>query len=243
VSRNRCTVCRLRTAARKRSGLIRFLASRSTLLCCQPIPNLYAKFLGALYAPNSSCKIRAHKSGVSYFIGEPTHGCEPEIDGGGDVMSLFERNAVPSNYGLVESQPGFGAVPFDKFANGVIVGALRTLEVRLLRTADFDCSRSGSFKTVFGVRLRLFFAISAVCTIGRCGTPVTARLQYAAVFLGLYSRDSLGAESNLISGSERSQSPMPGTRVCARRALMTCKHAIPGLRKGHVNLYSSFTYS
>jgi len=33
-----------------------------------------------------------------------------------------------------------------------------------------------------GVRLHLFFAISAVCTIGRCATRVTVRLQYAAAF-------------------------------------------------------------
>jgi len=32
-------------------------------------------------------------------------------------------------------------------------------EVRLFRTADFDCSRSGSLRTVFGVRLRLLFAM------------------------------------------------------------------------------------
>ena len=31
--------------------------------------------------------------------------------------------------------------------------------MRLLRTADFDCSRSGSFKTVLGLRLRLFFGM------------------------------------------------------------------------------------
>ena len=88
-------------------------------------------------------------------------------------MSLFERNAVPSNYGLVESPPGFGAVPFDKFANGVILGALRTQGGGLFGTADFDCPISGSRKTVFAVRLRLFSPISAVCTIGRCGIPVT----------------------------------------------------------------------
>jgi len=52
-----------------------------------------------------------------------------------------------------------------------------------LRTDDFDCSRSGSFKTAFGVRLRLFFAISPVCTIGRYATPVIARLQYADEFV------------------------------------------------------------
>src|SRR5260370_37612966 len=32
-------------------------------------------------------------------------------------------------------------------------------DVRLLKTADFDCSRSGNLRTVFGTRLRLLFAI------------------------------------------------------------------------------------
>ena len=36
--------------------------------------------------------------------------------------------------------------------------------MRLSRTADFDCSRSGSFKTDLGLRLRLFFAIPEYCT-------------------------------------------------------------------------------
>jgi hypothetical protein len=35
-------------------------------------------------------------------------------------------------------------------------------EVRLLRTADFDCSRSGSFRTVFGLSLRFLLAMPAV---------------------------------------------------------------------------------
>ena len=60
---------------------------------------------------------------------------------------------------------------------------LELADVKLFKTADFDCSRSGSFKTAFGVRLRLSFAISVVCTIGRCATPVIARQQYAAFLI------------------------------------------------------------
>src|SRR5262245_42377416 len=53
-----------------------------------------------------------------------------------------------------------GAIPVDEFANCVGVGSL---ELKLLRTADFDCSRSGSFRMVLGALLRLFFGIPAVC--------------------------------------------------------------------------------
>jgi len=35
------------------------------------------------------------------------------------------------------------------------------VEVRLFKTGDFDCSRSGSLRTVFGARLRLLFAIGS----------------------------------------------------------------------------------
>src|SRR5882672_8955153 len=34
-------------------------------------------------------------------------------------------------------------------------------DVRLFKTADFDCSRSGNLMTVFGTRLRLLFAIGS----------------------------------------------------------------------------------
>ena len=87
--------------------------------------NPYTKFLCALHAPNSRGEIRAQKAGVGSLISEPAHSCEPEIDGGGSVTSLFERDPVPGDYSFVEREPRFGAVPFDEFANGVIVGALR----------------------------------------------------------------------------------------------------------------------
>jgi len=34
------------------------------------------------------------------------------------------------------------------------------VDVRLFKTADFECSRSGILRTVFGVRLRLLFAMA-----------------------------------------------------------------------------------
>jgi hypothetical protein len=34
-------------------------------------------------------------------------------------------------------------------------------DVRLFKTADFDCSRSSNLRTVFGTRLRLLFAIGS----------------------------------------------------------------------------------
>lgn len=75
-------------------------------------------------------------------------------------MRLFEADPVAGDYGPVESEPGLRAVPVNELADGVII---QLCDVRLLRTADFDCSRSGSFKTDLGLRLRLFFAIPEFC--------------------------------------------------------------------------------
>ena len=59
-------------------------------------------------------------------------------------------------------------------------------DVRLFMTADFDCSRSGSFRTVFGARLRFLFAME-------CGLQLPWRKHYSVLnfltssaFLGTY---------------------------------------------------------
>ncbi len=44
-------------------------------------------------------------------------------------------------------------------------------EVRLLRTAVFDCPRSGSFRMVLGLSLRFLLAIQTVCTTRRPAAP------------------------------------------------------------------------
>ena len=57
-------------------------------------------------------------------------------------------------------------------------------EVKLFRTADFDCSRSGSFRTVFGTCLRLLFAMGAASSCRNekhdpPGSPVTISAFFA----------------------------------------------------------------
>jgi len=54
-------------------------------------------------------------------------------------------------------------------------------DVRLFKTADFDCSRSGNLRTVFGTRLRLLFAIgSGLRCRGEKHDPVTDLLTSSA---------------------------------------------------------------
>jgi len=112
--------------------------------------------LHALDTPDPRRKIRAQKPAVRGLVCKPANGREAEVDGGGSILLLLKADPVSGHHVFVESEPRFRAVPVDEFADGMIVRSLGTWEVRLFRPPIFDCSRSGSFKTVFGLRLRLF---------------------------------------------------------------------------------------
>src|SRR5438105_215623 len=63
-------------------------------------------------------------------------------------------------------------------------------DVRLFKTADFDCSRSGNLRTVFGTRLRLLFAIeSGLRCRGEKRDPVPDLLTSSA-FVGTNPTDA-----------------------------------------------------
>jgi hypothetical protein len=77
-----------------------------------------------------------------------------------------------------------------------------TIHVRLFRTADFDCSRSGSLRTVFGTRLRLLFAIgSGLHCRGEKRDPVPDLLTSRA-FLGTNPTGQLITSGLPVSGVE-----------------------------------------
>ncbi len=135
---------------------IKHLKQAPPLFGREPIPDPNPKFFDALYSANSCGQVRAEQAGVRGFIREAANGGEPKVDGRRSVTGLLEEDPIAGNYGFVERQSGLGAVPVDELANGVVVRALRTLRGEAVRTADFDCSRSGSRKTVLGARYVLF---------------------------------------------------------------------------------------
>jgi|SRR5580704_12045588 hypothetical protein len=49
---------------------------------------------------------------------------QSEVNGGGCVGLLFEKDPVPQNYGAVECQSRLSAVPLDKVSDGAIVATL-----------------------------------------------------------------------------------------------------------------------
>jgi hypothetical protein len=52
-------------------------------------------------------------------------------------MLLFERDPLPRDYGLVESEPRFRTVPLDEFFDRMIVGPLRTLRSQAVKGGGF----------------------------------------------------------------------------------------------------------
>ena len=105
----------------------------------------------ALDPPDSGRKVGTQKPAIRSFVGEPANGGKAQVDSGGSILGLFEVDPVARHHGLLEGWAGFRAVPVDELTDRVVVRAWGAVGVRLLRTADFDCSRSGSFRTILGM--------------------------------------------------------------------------------------------
>jgi hypothetical protein len=73
-----------------------------TLLRRKPITNRHAQSFGTLHAANPSRQIGAKKPAIRRLVRQPSDCREPQIDGSGCIMLLFERDPVPGDYGLVE---------------------------------------------------------------------------------------------------------------------------------------------
>ena len=72
-------------------------------------------------------------------------------------MRLFQEDAVPDDDSLIERKPRLGTVPVREFTIACSYDRRELGDVKLLRVAVFECSKSGSRSTVLGVRLRFGF--------------------------------------------------------------------------------------
>jgi hypothetical protein len=94
-------------------------------------------------------------------------------------------------------------------------------DVRLFKTADFDCSRSGSLRTVFGTRLRLLFAIgSGLRCRGEKHDPVPDLLTSSA-FVVTYRHITSGYARDTAKCVSATQQ-----RVARRRSQLTTSHTV-----------------
>jgi len=123
------------------------------LLRCEPIPEADAESAHALHASNAGGQFRAEQPGVGRLVGDAAHRSESEVDGGWGIVALFEVDPIAEHDRAVEREARFRAVPGDKLPDRMSYVRWPLAEVKLLRTAAFDCSRSGRARTRFGAFL------------------------------------------------------------------------------------------
>src|SRR5271170_316255 len=87
----------------------------------EPIPDTHSQPPDTLHTPNACRKIRAKKSAIGCFIGQPLYRCQSQVNRRRGVRALSECDSVPCDNGPVEGHPGLRAVPFDEFTNGMVV--------------------------------------------------------------------------------------------------------------------------
>ena len=95
-----------------------------SLFCGKPIADRQTQPFGTLHAANPGRQIGAQEPAIRCLIRQPSDCREPQVNGGRSIVLLFERDPVPGDYGLVESEPRFRTVPLDEFSDCVIVGPL-----------------------------------------------------------------------------------------------------------------------
>jgi hypothetical protein len=132
------------------------------LFARQPIPGTHSMLFRSFHPADPSGQIRTQQPGSCRFLCQPPNCCESEVDRRCSIALLSQIDAIANDDGLIESEPRFRTVPVNEVANGVVVRALRAWDVRLLRTADPDCSRSGSRRTVLKLRLRFRFGHAGI---------------------------------------------------------------------------------
>src|SRR6516162_11568895 len=89
-----------------------------------PIP--YTMLFHSLNPPDSCRQVGTEQPTIGSLVRKAADSRQAEVDSGRRIIGLFEADAVSGDDGFVESEAWFRAVPVDKFADRVIVGALRT---------------------------------------------------------------------------------------------------------------------
>jgi hypothetical protein len=105
---------------------LKYRQEPSALFGRQPIANPHSMFLNAFNSSDPRGKVWAQEPTIRGLVCKAANGRKTQIDGGRCVLVLLEADPVSCDNGLVESESGFRAIPFDKLATGVIVRSLGT---------------------------------------------------------------------------------------------------------------------
>jgi hypothetical protein len=99
-------------------------------------------------------QFRAQQSRVARLVSHAAYRRQTQIDGVRSVPFLFQVDPVSQDHGAIECQTWLGAIQATKSLMAWSYVRCPLTDVRVLRTTDLACSRSGSASTRFGV---LFF--------------------------------------------------------------------------------------
>jgi hypothetical protein len=107
------------TAGRRR------LPETTSLVGREPVSKSHTQLPDTLHASYPGGEFRTEQASICGFVGEPSHGSEPSIDGSRREVAIFKEDAITNNDNIVERQSRFGAVPLNEFIDGMSVSPLR----------------------------------------------------------------------------------------------------------------------
>src|SRR5450759_896623 len=90
----------------------------------EPVANADAKTADSFDSPYSRPQLRAQQSRVARLIGHSAYRRQAQIDGVRSVPFLLQVNPVSQDYGAIEGQARFGAIPLDEVVDGMAVRSL-----------------------------------------------------------------------------------------------------------------------
>src|SRR5664279_2262078 len=89
----------------------------------EPIPKPHTQLLGTFHTPDTGGEFRTEQASVCGLVGESSYCSKSSIDRSRRELPILEENAVAGDHNLVERQSWLGAVPLNKFIDGVSITA------------------------------------------------------------------------------------------------------------------------
>jgi hypothetical protein len=102
----------------------RRLPEATGLLGREPVPKPYTQLLGTFHTPDTGGEFRAEQASICGLVGESSYRSKSSIDRSRRELPILEEDAVAGDYNLVKRQSRLGAVPLNKFINGVSIATL-----------------------------------------------------------------------------------------------------------------------
>src|SRR5215472_2720755 len=90
----------------------------------KPVPEPHTQLLGTFHTSNASGELRTEQASVCSLVGEPPNRSKSSINRSRCEMPVFEEDTITGNDNLVEGESWLGAIPLNKFINGVSIAAL-----------------------------------------------------------------------------------------------------------------------